>query len=70
MAPLEPHLGLSTFSSGGCGRPPLRADLAHVAEELPIMVRAIRAHSAAETARALCTTKPIFVLTTWLPCAR
>ena len=53
MAPQKGPLSLSTFPSGGRTDPPLRGDYAHGAAPLPMMLRAIHAHSAQESARLL-----------------
>ena len=55
MAPQMGPRSLSTFPSGGRTDPPLRGDHAHGGAPLPMMLRAIRAHSAEESARLLCT---------------
>ena len=59
MAPQMGPRSLSTFPSGGRTDPPLRGDHAHSAAPLPMMLRAIRAHSAEESACLLCTMKRI-----------
>lgn len=61
---------LPTFPKGGCCLSARRADLAHAAEPLPIMVRAIRARSAAEIARTRCTMKPDFLPAHFQPLKR
>ena len=59
MAPQMGPRSLSTFPSGGRTDPPLRSDHAHGGAPLPMILRAIRAHSAEESARLLCTMKRV-----------